>query len=89
MYKAALAVRRTLTTNDDDLTWHNEFGPEVLHFSRPGGWECIVNFGRRSVRLLDADILLTSESLEHPAVLTTDTTAWLLRPHSANSPGSR
>ena len=35
-------------------------GGQVLHFSRPGGWRCVTNFGPGPVPLPGATLLLAS-----------------------------
>lgn len=58
-YRKALALRRELQT-DEDLTWH-ESPDQVLHFSRPGNWHSITNFGKDPVQLPAGEILVGSE----------------------------
>jgi len=50
--------------------------PAVLHFTRPGGWHCLSNFGSNAVALPDGVVRLTSG--QHVAgVLPPETTVWL------------
>ena len=37
-------MRRKLQTAEE-LTWVETDDPDVLHFTRPGGWHCLSNFG--------------------------------------------
>ncbi|HCA85908.1 MAG TPA: hypothetical protein DEQ61_10655 [Streptomyces sp.] len=73
-YRRALAERRRLLTAEE-LTW-SDGGPGVLHFSRPGGWTCVTNFGTSPVPLPPGRPVLTSGPLDG-ALLPPDTTAWL------------
>jgi alpha-glucosidase len=76
LYRKALAVRRGLQTANE-LTW-NDGVDWVLHFTRPGGWQSITNFGEAPVELPDdAAVVLSSGPLEG-AKLPGDTTAWLI-----------
>ncbi len=45
IFRKALALRKTLIASED-MTWHETGDAQVLHFSRPNGWNCITNFGR-------------------------------------------
>ncbi|MFI6833499.1 glycoside hydrolase family 13 protein [Kribbella sp. NPDC050241] len=75
LYRKALAVRRGLQTGNS-LTWVD--GTDwVLHFTRPGGWQSITNFGAAPVELPDAAVVLSSGPLEGDK-LPSDTTAWLI-----------
>jgi alpha-glucosidase len=75
LYRKALAVRRGLQTGNS-LTW-NDGVDEVLHFTRPGGWQSITNFGAAPVELPEAAVVLSSGPLEGDK-LPGDTTAWLI-----------
>jgi len=75
LYRKALAVRRGLQTGNS-LTWVD--GTDwVLHFTRPGGWQSVTNFGAAPVELPDAAVVLSSGPLEGDK-LPSDTTAWLI-----------
>jgi alpha-glucosidase len=75
LYRKALAVRRGLQTGNS-LTWVD--GTDwVLHFTRPGGWQSITNFGAAPVELPEAAVVLSSGPLEGDK-LPSDTTAWLI-----------
>ena len=58
------------------LDWIEGDGPTVLHFVRPGGWQCVTNFGTTAVPLPRGALLLASGPLEDDR-LPPDTTAWL------------
>jgi alpha-glucosidase len=75
LYRKALAVRRGLQTANS-LTWTDD-GDDVLHFTRPGGWQSITNFGAAPVELPEAAVVLSSGPLEGDK-LPGDTTAWLI-----------
>ena len=47
-YREALRVRHQLQTAEE-LTWVETDDPDVLHFTRPGGWHCLSNFGSTAV----------------------------------------
>ncbi|MEU4396257.1 glycoside hydrolase family 13 protein [Kribbella sp. NPDC023855] len=75
LYRKALAVRRGLQTGAglewiDDVEW-------ALHFSRPGGWQSVTNFGAAPIELPEGAVVLSSSPLEGDK-LPTDTTAWLI-----------
>ena len=45
LYRKLINLRKQLQTSEE-ITWHrNWFAPKLLHFSRPGGWHCVTNFG--------------------------------------------
>ena len=74
-YREALRVRHQLQTAEE-LTWVETDDPDVLHFTRPGGWHCLSNFGSTAVALPDGVVRLTSG--QHVAgVLPPETTVWL------------
>lgn len=75
LYRKALAVRRGLRTGNS-LTWVDATD-WVLHFTRPGGWQCVTNFGQAPVELPDAAVVLSSGPLEGDK-LPSATTAWLI-----------
>jgi alpha-glucosidase len=43
IFRKALKLRRELQCAEE-ITWHETTNTEVLHFSRPNGWNCIINF---------------------------------------------
>ncbi|WP_216853712.1 glycoside hydrolase family 13 protein [Phytoactinopolyspora halotolerans] len=77
MYRRAIALRRKLE-GPGDLHWvasrHRE-----LHFIRPGGWHCVVNFGPNLVPLPGGEVIITSGPLVGSR-LPADTTAWIVQP---------
>ncbi|GAA3599878.1 glycoside hydrolase family 13 protein [Kribbella ginsengisoli] len=75
LYRKALAVRRGLQTNAG-LEWID--GVEwSLHFTRPGGWQSVTNFGAAPIELPEGAVVLSSAPLDGDK-LPTDTTAWLI-----------
>ena len=48
----------------------------MLHFSRPGGWQSVTNFGTPPVELPAGEVLVSSAPLDG-GKLPADTTAWL------------
>jgi alpha-glucosidase len=75
LYRDALALRRRLQAAET-LEWV-EAGAAVLHFSRPGGWHSITNFGTDPVALPAGELKLASAPLAD-GLLAPDTTAWLV-----------
>lgn len=75
LYRAALAVRARLQ-GEESLTWLDS-APNLLHFTRPGGWHCLTNFGAAPVDLPDGEVMVTSGPL-HDGLLPQDTTAWVV-----------
>jgi alpha-glucosidase len=43
IFRKALKLRRELQCAEE-ITWHQTTRDDVLHFSRPNGWNCITNF---------------------------------------------
>jgi alpha-glucosidase len=75
MYRQALALRAKLQ-GAETLEWLASAGT-VLHFTRPGGWHSVTNFGATSVGLPSGSVVLSSGALDGDR-LPADTTAWLL-----------
>ena len=75
LYRQALDLRRKLQAAEE-LEWVETQSDTVLHFRRPGGWECITNFGSGSVAL-PPGVVLTSGPLTGDGALPPDTTAWI------------
>jgi alpha-glucosidase len=76
MYRQALGWRRQLQTAEN-LEWMPGPNRHVLHFSRPGGWESVTNFGSLAVPLPHGTVLVASALLAD-GQLPPDTTAWIL-----------
>lgn len=75
LYRKALAIRsREEGLGDGPMTWI-ELGKDLLAFSRPGNFLCIVNFGAE-VSLPAGEILLSSAPLDNGR-LPSDTAVWI------------
>lgn len=77
LYRKALRLRRELQT-DEELEWVETGNQDVLHFSRPGGWETVTNFGSEPFALPAGTVVVSSGPLEG-GLLPADTTAWVVR----------
>ena len=77
-YRRALSWRWELRT-DEKLEWEATAAGQVLHFSRPGGWRSVTNFGAEPVALPAGTIVIASATLD-AGQLPADTTAWILDP---------
>ncbi|WP_017932951.1 glycoside hydrolase family 13 protein [Nocardioides sp. Iso805N] len=75
LYRAAIAVRARLQ-GEESLTWVDS-APNLLHFTRPGGWHCLTNLGAAPVDLPDGEVMVTSGPLRD-GLLPQDTTAWVV-----------
>ena len=75
LYRRALDLRRKLQATEE-LQWVETRNDAVLHFRRPGSWECITNFGTESVALPPGAVL-SSGPLTDAGALPPDTTAWI------------
>lgn len=73
-YRRALALRRQLQ-GAESLQWHASAN-DVLHFSRPGGWHVVANFGSEPLALPEGEVLIASVDL-HDALLAGEATAWV------------
>lgn len=75
LYRKALKLRRELQAGEE-LEWSETGSPDVLHFSRPGGWQSVTNFGDTAVELPAGTVLLSSSPLQD-GKLPANSTAWL------------
>jgi alpha-glucosidase len=76
LYRELISLRKSLQSAEE-IKWHkNWFAPKVLHFSRPGGWHCLTNFGKKPAKLPAGQVLATSQPLVD-GKLPANTTAWL------------
>ncbi|MBT2594532.1 alpha-amylase family glycosyl hydrolase [Arthrobacter sp. ISL-72] len=75
LYRKALKLRRELQAAEE-LEWVETGNPEVLHFSRHGGWQSVTNFGTEPVELPAGEVLLSSAPLE-AGKLPGATTVWM------------
>ena len=77
IFRKALALRKTLIA-PEDMTWHETGDAQVLHFSRPNGWNCITNFGRNHYNFDGAgEVIHSSGPLVKSGDLPPATTVWL------------
>jgi alpha-glucosidase len=76
LYRRALGWRRKLLAAES-LEWMPGTSGQVLHFSRPGGWRSVTNFGSRPVPLPHGTLVVASGALED-GLLPADTTAWIV-----------
>jgi alpha-glucosidase len=75
-YRKALEIRHGEEgLGDGSMTWI-KMGKEVLAFSRPGNFLCIVNFGDAIALPKGADLLLASTAFKGKKI-PTDTAVWL------------
>lgn len=78
IYRAALKLRREIQ-GPEDMTWHPTTNRNVLHFSRPNGWQSITNFGSDPYDLAQTQGLGNFLHSSHPMdgqTLPPATTAW-------------
>ena len=78
LYRQALSWRRKLQAAES-LEWMPGTNGQVLHFGRPGGWQCVTNFGPRAVPLPHGTVVVASSPLQE-GLLPADTTAWIIPP---------
>ena len=74
IFRAALKLRRELQCAEE-IIWHETTSEDVLHFSRPNGWNCITNFKASKYPMPDGEILLASSPLVNGKI-TAGTTVW-------------
>jgi alpha-glucosidase len=77
LYRQALSWRRRFHAAER-LEWMPGTNGHVLHFGRPGGWQCVTNFGPRAVPLPHGTLVVASSPLQE-GLLPADTTAWIQR----------
>jgi alpha-glucosidase len=77
IFRKALALRKTLIA-PEDMTWHETGDANVLHFSRPNGWNCITNFGGKNYNFGGAgEVIHSSGPLGKAGDLPPATTVWV------------
>ena len=74
LYRQALSWRRRFHAAES-LEWMPGTNGHVLHFGRPGGWQCVTNFGPGAVPLPHGTLVVASSPLQE-GLLPADTTAW-------------
>jgi alpha-glucosidase len=62
IFRKALKLRRELQCAEE-ITWHKTSRENVLHFSRPNGWNCITNFKGGKYPMPAGEVLLTTQPL--------------------------
>ena len=75
LYRQALRLRREFQAAEE-LTWQESDNAEVLHFTRPGGWHVVTNFGEEPAELPTGELLVSSGPLDSGR-LPANTTVWL------------
>ncbi|MFF2031870.1 glycoside hydrolase family 13 protein [Arthrobacter sp. NPDC058192] len=75
LYRKALTLRRELQTSEE-LEWLDSGSADVLHFTRPGNWQTVTNFGDAPVQLPAGEVLVSSGPLDG-GLLPANTTVWL------------
>jgi alpha-glucosidase len=76
LYRDALALRKKLQT-EEDLQWIPTTNAEVIHFARPNGWQCIMNFNAKSYKLPAGKVVLSSGPIVGGKI-GANTTVWLI-----------
>jgi alpha-glucosidase len=77
MYRKAMALRRKLQ-GEETMEWKGEKSGTV-HYSRPGGWEILMNVAfKEGVKVPEGEVLLSSGPLDGEKV-PIDTTVWVQR----------
>lgn len=74
LYREMIAARKRLQ-GAETLEWAHS-RRKVVHFTRPGGWHSITNFGKKAVSLPAGTVVLTSGPLLD-GKLPANTTAWV------------
>jgi alpha-glucosidase len=81
LHREALALRARFP-QVDEASWEASASEDVVHFSRPGGWHAVTNFGHESVSLPPGDVILSSAPLAD-GLLPPATTVWLVDEHDS------
>jgi alpha-glucosidase len=74
VFRKALALRRELQCAEE-ITWHKTTSKDVLHFSRPNGWNCITNFKGGKYTMPAGEILISSQPVV-AGKISAGTTVW-------------
>jgi alpha-glucosidase len=74
VFRTALKLRRELQCAEE-ITWHETTSDDVLHFSRPNGWNCITNFKASKYPMPAGEIILASSPLLNGKIAA-GTTVW-------------
>ncbi|MFJ8950461.1 glycoside hydrolase family 13 protein [Streptomyces sp. NPDC102381] len=81
-YRTALRLRRELLrpgSPGSEVLGEPQMGEaeQLLHFTRPDGWECVVNVDGPPAHLPPGEVLLASGPLTEDGLLPADTAVWL------------
>jgi alpha-glucosidase len=63
---------------EETIVWHETGDPEVLHFSRPNGWNCLINFEGDDYLIPAGEFLLSSSPITD-GKLSAGVTVWIKR----------
>ena len=74
IFRKALKLRKELQ-GAEELTWHHTTRDDVLHFSRPNGWNCITNFKGGKYPMPKGEILVASQPVVNGQI-PAGTTVW-------------
>lgn len=74
IFRVALRLRRDLQCAEE-ITWHETTSEDVLHFSRPNGWNCITNFKAHKYPMPAGEIILASTAIVDGKI-SAGTTVW-------------
>ena len=74
IFRKALKLRRELQCAEE-ITWHQTSSEDVLHFSRPNGWNCITNFKAHKYSLPAGEVILSSSPIVDGKI-SAGTTVW-------------
>ena len=74
IFRKALKLRRELQCAEE-ITWHQTSSEDVLHFSRPNGWNCITNFKAHKYSIPAGEVILASTPIVDGKI-SAGTTVW-------------
>ena len=74
IFRKALKLRRELQCAEE-ITWHQTSSEDVLHFSRPNGWNCITNFKAHKYSIPAGEVILSSSPIVDGKI-SAGTTVW-------------
>jgi alpha-glucosidase len=74
IFRKALKLRRELQCAEE-ITWHKTSSENVLHFSRPNGWNCITNFKGGKYLMPKGEVLIATQPLVNGKI-PAGTTVW-------------
>jgi alpha-glucosidase len=74
IYRKALALRKELQTKEE-IKWHKTTDVSVLHYSRPNGWNVIINFRAENYQMPKGELLLSTRPVVNGKI-PAGTTVW-------------